>query len=236
MKRICFWSGLLLSFGILSMGSVKAQKAEKPFKGTIQYKIAYESDQVPAEQLAAQPSSAIVKITDTKMLMDTKVAKAVFNADENRSYNLINLSGMGLGRYVIIETADEMRDTAEKRNYVLTLTDETKTIHGYTAKKAMGSYLTPQAEMSFVVYYVENFCPAFFNLVEGSFIGLDGFPLEYTVTMKSVQGITMTTTFTPESLQYGETDPKAFNIPKSYQKVSEAELQQMLEEFMSAFE
>lgn len=236
MKRICLWSGLLLTLGMLSLNGAKAQEAVKPFKGTIQYKIAYESAQIPAEQLAAQPSSAVVKITDTKMLMDTKVAKAIFNADENRSYNLINLSGMGLGKYVIIETAEEMRDTTEMQNYVLQPTDETKAIQGYTAKKAVGSYLTPQAEMTFEVYYVEGFCPAFFNLIEGSFIGLDGFPLEYTITMKSVQGITMTTTFTTESLQYGETDPKTFNIPKSYQKVSEAELQQIVEEFMSAFE
>ncbi|MDE6440997.1 MAG: hypothetical protein K2K51_08285, partial [Bacteroidales bacterium] len=176
-------------------------------------------------------------ISDTKLLMSTEVAKAILNAEENRAYNLLNLSHIGLGKYVIVETLDEMQDTGDVRNYALKPTGETKTIHGYTAKRAIGSYQTPQADMSFEIYYVEDFCPAFFNYVEGSFIGLDGFPLAYSVTMKNhMQDVTVKTVFTPEKLQYGDIDPKAFNIPKAYQAVTEDELRQMVEEFMSAFE
>ena len=221
---------------LFGLGRVAAQEAVKPFQGTIQYKITYESD-LPAEELAQMPQSAEIKISDTKLLMNTEAAKAILNAEENRAYNLLNLSRIGLGKYVIVETLDEMRDTGDVRNYVLKTTGETKTIHGYTAKRAVGSYETPQADMSFEIYYVEDFCPAFFNYVEGSFIGLEGFPLAYSVTMKNhMQDVTVKTVFTPESLQYGTTDPKAFNIPKAYQTVTEDELRQMVEEFMSAFE
>lgn len=211
-------------------------RAVLPFRGTIRYDIHYESPDIPAEQLSAQPASAIVKILDTKMLLDTKVTKTIFNADENRAYNLINLSAMGLGRYQLTETAEDMRDTSEKQNYVLRPTDETKPIFGYTAKKAVGSYTSPEAEVTFEVWYVEHFCTPFFNLMENSFIDLDGFPLEYELSMHSVQGIRMTTRFSVRELQYGDTDAAAFHIAKSYQTVSEAELQQILEDFMSAFE
>lgn len=236
MKRIHILTAVALMAGLILTGFGRAQDARLPFKGTIRYKIAYESEQIPAEQLAAQPASAVIKLSDTKLLMDTKATKTILNADENRSYTLINLAGMGLGKYVITETAEEMRDTSDMQNYVLTPTDETKSIHGYTAKKAVGSYRTPQAEMTFEVYYVENFCPAFFNLIESSFIGLDGFPLAYTVRMRSVQGVTMSTAFTVEAMTYEEPDTKGFNIPKSYQTISESELQRIVEEFMSAFE
>lgn len=220
---------------LFDLGRVSAQEAVKPFKGTIQYKITYESN-LSDEELAQMPQSAEIKISDTKLLMSTEAATAILNADENRAYNLLNLSRIGLGKYVIIETLEDMRDTTDVRNYVLKPTGETKTLHGYTAKQAVGSYQTPQADMSFEIYYVENFCPAFFNYVEGSFIGLEGFPLAYSVTMKNhMQNVTVKTVFTPQSLQYGETDPKAFNIPKAYQIVSEDELRQMVEEFMSAF-
>lgn len=226
----------LLSMAFFGLSRISAQEAVKPFKGTIQYKISYESN-LPAEELALMPQSAEIKISDTKLLMSTEAAKAILNADENRAYNLLNLSRIGLGKYVIMETLDEMRDTGDVRNYMLKPTGETKTIHGYTAKQAVGSYQTPQADMSFEIYYVEDFCPAFFNYVEGSFIGLEGFPLAYSVTMKNhMQDVTVKTVFTPESLQYGETDPKTFNIPKAYQTVSEDELRQMVEEFMSSFE
>ncbi|MDE6113044.1 MAG: hypothetical protein K2G46_06550 [Bacteroidales bacterium] len=226
----------LLSMTLCGLSRVAAQEAVKPFKGTIQYKITYESD-LSAEELAQMPQSAEIKISDTKLLMSTEVAKAILNADENRAYNLLNLSRIGLGKYVIMETLDEMRDTGDVRNYVLKPTGEMKTIHGYMAKQAIGSYQTPQADMSFEIYYVEDFCPAFFNYVEGSFIGLEGFPLAYSVTMKNhMQDVTLKTVFTPESLQYGEIEPKTFNIPKTYQTVKEDELRQMVEEFMSAFE
>lgn len=207
-----------------------------PFKGTIQYKITYESTQIPAEQLAAQPASAIVKMTDTKMLMDTKVVKSIFNADDRLAYNMLNLSGIGLGKFVILKTEAEMRDTADIRDYVLQPTDETKNIFGYTARKAVGSWLTPEAEVHFELWYVENFCPDFFHLIQPSFIQLNGFPLEYTMSMKNGEELTLKTGFTVEKMQYGEIEPTVFNVPAAYRQVTEAELQQMLEELSSAFE
>lgn len=209
--------------------------ASLPFKGTIQYKIAYESTMIPAEQLAAQPTSAIVKMTDTKMLMDTKVVKSIFNADDRLAYNMLNLSGIGLGKFVIIKTAAEMRDTADIRDYVLQPTDETKNIFGYTARKAVGSWQTPEAEVDFELWYVERFCPDFFHLIQPSFIHLSGFPLEYTMNLKSDE-LTVKTSFTVEKMQYGEIEPTVFNIPAAYRQVTEAELQQMLDELSSAFE
>lgn len=213
-----------------------AADATLPFKGTIQYKIAYESTQIPAEQLAAQPASATVKMTDTKLLMDTKVIKSVFNADDHLVYNMMNLSGIGLGKFVIVKTAAEMRDTSEMQDYELKPTDETKHIFGYTARKATGSWQTPEAEVHFELWYVEHFCPEFFHLIKPSFINLNGFPLEYTMSLKSQGGLTLKTSFTVEKMQYGEIEPSVFNIPAAYRQLTEAELQHMLEDLASALE
>ena len=205
-----------------------------PFKGTIEYKVAYKAGNQPMPVSAnAQPGTATVQISDTKLLMEAGAIKTILNADEKRAYNLLNYTDMGISKYVITATEEELRNVEGMTNYVYTPTGEVKTILGYRVKKATGSFSTPQASMSFEVWYVENFCHPFLNLVKNMFIGIQGFPLEYTMTMKTSQGYEETVVFTVDKITYGETAPKTFNIPSGYQRVTETELKKIMDDYMS---
>lgn len=205
-----------------------------PFKGLIEYKVEYKVGNQPMPiPTNAQPGTATVQISDTKLLMEAGAIKTILNADEKRAYNLLNYTDMGISKYVITATEEELRNVEGMTNYVYNPTGEVKTILGYRVKKATGSFSTPQTSMSFEVWYVENFCPPFFNLVKNMFVGIQGFPLEYTMTMKTIQGYEETVVFTVDKITYGETDPKTFNIPSGYQRVTEAELKKIMDDFMS---
>ena len=219
-----------------AQSSAAQKEGVLPFKGTIEYKVEYKTADnqpmpVPAE---AQPNTATVQISDTKLLMDAGAIKTILNTDEKRAYNLLNYTGMGIGKYVITATEEELRNMEGMTNYVYNPTGEVKTILGYRVKKATGSFSTPQASMSFEVWYVENFCHPFLNLVKNMFIGIQGFPLEYTMTMKTEHGYSEVVTYTVNKMTYGALDPKIFNIPAGYQRVTETELHKIMEDYMSA--
>lgn len=205
-----------------------------PFKGTIEYKVEYKTGEIPMMPTEAKPSTATVQISDTKLLMDAGPIKSILNADEKRSYNLLNYTAMGIGKYVLAITEDELRHIPGITNYVFNTTNETKTILGYKAQKSVGSFTTPQASLSFEVWCVDKFCHPFFNLVKNMFVGIESFPLEYTMTMRTPQGYEETVIFTVSKMNYGNLDAQLFMIPRDYKRVTEAELQKIMEDFMSS--
>lgn len=233
MKKTLLCLALALAFST----SLWAQKEIVPFKGTIKYKISHQSEQLDAATLAQQPQQSVVKISDTKLLVDNQAAKIVLDATEKKVYSLINLSQMGLGKYVVAETEEDLKNIKNMSDYIVTPTEETKVVQGYTTKKTIGSYITPEATVSFEAYCIKGLCPDFFRNIDNSFIKLDGFPLEYVMTIKNnANGMTIKSTSTIESMTVETIDPKEFVIAKSYKATTQDELRKIIEEYMQAFQ
>ncbi|MEG1498858.1 MAG: hypothetical protein RSA02_00420 [Bacteroidales bacterium] len=217
---------VIIGLSLISF-TIRAQQAKLPFIGTINYQISYKSDVIPAATLAQQPTEAVVKISEEKLVMDAKTAKVIVDAQMKKLYKLLNLNMMGLGKYVLEENETILNDTTQKANATLNITKETKIINGYTTTKAIGSYLTPQGKVDYTVYFIPNFCNPFFKYLVNTFASLNAFPLEYTIVTPQ-----FSTTFTVKSMVYDSLDPKDFLIPKSYKPITQAELEEEVQGMM----
>ncbi|MCH5243575.1 MAG: hypothetical protein J1F29_01610 [Lentimicrobiaceae bacterium] len=210
--------------------SVRAQEAGKlPFTGTVQYRIAYESETVPAEQLAQQPAIAKLQMALDKVIFSMAENKILADANTHQVHTLVNLSAYGLGKYHLLQNEAELQEQfAELSDIKIEPTEETKNIFGYTAKLVKGGYKAGNTPIAIDIWIVENFCDQFFvSVTQAEIPGLQGFPLEYTVKTPD-----MTMTFTAHKLTYEELSPKTFNIPSSYKASTKEQMQKDLMEFM----
>lgn len=204
-----------------------------PFTGTVQYRIAYESEIVPKEQLAQQPQIATLRMSADKAVFSMAEQKALADASTKELHSLVNLSSMGLGKYHMVETEAKLQQQMEEMKGVeLEETEETKLISGYTAKLSKASYKEGNTSIEMDIWTVENFCnPFLMNATQANLPGLQGFPLEYTIKTPD-----MSLTFTVHKLSNEEVNPKYFNIPSSYKASTEEEMKKDIQEFMQSMQ
>lgn len=217
----------VFSFGL------HAQDAKLPFTGTVQYRIAYESEMASKEQLAQQPAIATLRMGLEKAVFSMAEQKALADATTKEVHSLINLSSMGLGKYHMLETEAELQQEIESmQNVKIETTEETKNIFGYTAKLIKGSYKEGNIAIEMDIWCVEGFCQPFLaNATQANLPGLPGFPLEYTVKTPD-----MSMAFTVHKLTNEEVNPKYFNIPSAYKASTKEQMQKDIMEFMQSMQ
>lgn len=232
MKNIKLFLASLLGL-MMAFTNLKAQDAQLPFNGTIQYRIAYESPSVPPEQLAQQPQIASLRILGQKAVFSMADQKALADASTKEVHTLVNLSSMGLGKYHLTETEAELNEDLEKVENIKTeSTEETKLISGYTAKLTKASYKEGNTSIEMEIWTVDGFCDPFLvNATQANLPGLKGFPLEYTVKTPDI-----TMTFSVHKLTNEEVNAKYFNIPSSYKASTAEQMQKDIQEFMRSMQ
>jgi GLPGLI family protein len=206
----------VISVLVIFISSVSAQKSGKSFSGTVFYTINYDGTW-DAATLAQQPRETSVVLNDVKsksvFLAGGASISIITNTIDSSVTTLIN--AMGMKMYVkqtkdnILESLDEV--TTPKINYL----DETKTIAGYECKKA--EYITLDEyddEVTTIVFYTTAIGKPGMNW-GGSFHGLNGFPMEYTIDTTEGK-----ITFTATEVKQKKIKDIEFLIPTDYEEMS----------------
>ncbi len=203
--------------------TANAQKSGKSFSGSVLYKISYDGTW-DAATLAQQPRESSVLMNEVKCKSEFLAGGAsisiITNTIDSSVTTLINAMGM---KFYVKQTKDKViesleEETAPKINYL----DETKTIAGYECKKA--EYITLDEydeEVTTIVYYTTAIGKPAMNW-GGSFHGLNGFPMEYSIV--TVEG---TITFSATEVKPKKVKDIEFLIPTDYEEMTPEQLKNL---------
>lgn len=224
MKKLSFLLVFAMFIGVLN-AAVAPEKKKKPFTAIVTYTISYEGDWDPAT-LAQQPTEQIVKIMGNKLRTEIITGGAsiyiITNGDDSTNIVLLNVTSLGMKYYMKSDKESILAEKEEepKINY----TDETKIICGYKCNKAEYTVTDEYGdEKTTEVYYSEELGNASTNF-GGTFHGLKGFPMEYTI--ETEQG---KVTFSVSNVQTKKTKIKdiIFMIPTDYEEIDKEKAKQL---------
>jgi GLPGLI family protein len=199
---------------------VSAYGFSQKFTGTIIYSINFEELPAEAKEMAAflpKEMSLTAKGELARIEMETGIMGKQITLIDNNNKTLTQLTDM-MGQKMAVVNNFDSEDDNETPKPKIEKTDETKVIAGYTCKKVIMYDENTDAN---VVLYVTNEIP---NLQKNQFKGVEGMPLEYTI---SVQGLKMT--FSATKVEKKEVKDSIFEIPEGYTKMNADSMNGMFE-------
>lgn len=214
--KILFKSTLtLFYFSVLFTSILYAQS---DFEGKIVYTITYKD--MPAEMKGMEgmlPKDLIMQIKGNKSRIEQSqvMGKNVVVSDMDQKNGFMEMDMGGQKLRINISTEDFNKEANQMPN--IEYLDETKTIAGYPCKKAIMKDESGQLAMT--VFYTEKIS----NKSQKEFVGLKGFPLQYTI---SQQNMTMEMTASDVSEESVSVD--IFKQSEGFKDITQADLQKMM--------
>ncbi len=202
MKRFLLISILALSYSISS-----AQE----FEGIIKFSISYES--LPPEMkdaVAMLPKEQLfyIKNNKSKFVQNSSMSNTIVISDSDTKTSIVLMEAMGQ-KYKMTMTSEEVeemeKETADEIQ--IEYINETKSIAGYTCKKAVVKMKGMDEEAVF--YYTEEIAPLKLSGMEG--LHLKGLPLEYIISMDGMKMVMKAT-----SVEKTTVPDSTFDIPDGY--------------------
>jgi len=192
--------------------------AQSNFEGKIIYTITYTD--MPAEMKgyeAMLPKDITIQIKGNKSRVEQNqmMGKNVVVSDMDQKNGFMEMDMGGQKLRMNISTA-EFTDESNKMSNIEYL-DETKTILGYPCKKAIMK--DESGQMAMTVYYTDKIN----NKAQMEFIGLKGFPLEYSMTQQNMSMQMVVTDISEEVIS-----DAIFEKSDGYKDISQADLQKMM--------
>ena len=180
--------------------------------------------------LPTETSTVIyVKGPFTKVESKSDRAHTITIIDKNahKTTSLTEAGGRKSG-YFSIDTAQSAGDTSQRRRPTTSLqySDETKTILGYTCKKAVATRTFGNRSMSTTIWYTTDFVlkspipMGGRGFGVGGFNDLNGFPMEYDAALPNGMTIKYQITKVEQNAKISDSD---FDIPKGYDVKPESE-------------
>ncbi|MEL7021249.1 MAG: hypothetical protein AAGK47_06570 [Bacteroidota bacterium] len=216
MIRILYSSLLVL----LMMTTATAQKKIK--QGIIRYVITDIHTDVPEMEL--MKGSTLELFFSTKkqkvrmnLMRGAMITETIIDHKTGESIMLTEL----MGRKVRIDNAKPIKHSALRQQGVIYDKDATKDIAGYRCHKA----IIRNTDGERLVAYITNRIAPRSDYLDHLFMGLEGFPLEYTVVNNEVA-----ITFTAEEVT-DHIDASAFYVLGEYEKMSEEAFRTLMGDF-----
>ncbi|MDD3876180.1 MAG: hypothetical protein PHT69_06135 [Bacteroidales bacterium] len=205
---------------------ITVTQAQRPFSGIVEYEISYAGELDPAT-LAMLPQTVSVEILGQKSKLAQQQGVLniikISNAETFTSIVLMDIMGQ---KYCIKTEKDEIEESLKDFPVpTITITEETKTIAGYEAKKALFSYLDADTGEEVVeeIYFTPEIGGENFNF-DTPYRGIPGLLLEY-----STNAGTFTQKMVAKDIKKKKIKPTSFMIPTDYQTVTADELREIFE-------
>jgi GLPGLI family protein len=219
MKKAVLTSIGVFMFSILF--NAFAYAGGKPFEGIITYKISFSDSKFTESQLAMFPKLMIVSVkgTKSKSEMSTGMGNQIEITDyaEKTKVQLMDIMGQ---KYAIKETTEEIQKEIDKEPKAkVEVTTETKTIAGYTCKKAIVTTELDGEKTVYEVWFSEDLGMENMNFSDPIYKDINGALMEF--SMKQPQ---FTMKFTVSSIEKKSVSAKEFEIPAEYKLITKEEL------------
>lgn len=223
MKKVLNITALVIALLVVFSSNTFAQKK---FKGIITYAMSY-SGEIDAATAAQQPKTMTLSIYENKSRMTIPLGpvtlELITNGDSKTLITLLDL--MGDKKYYKMTTEEIEKEIAEDPKPEIKYLEETKTIAGYTCKKAEYSTTDEDGNTSTtIVYYTEELGGDLLNY-GGQFNGLKGVPLEYESTREGI-----ITKVSATEVKKGKVKDTDMLIPSDYTELTPEEKQQMIDQ------
>lgn len=220
-------TGLMLVLTLLSMVFTSFKAGEKITEGVVEFDIAF-LDLTPemkqAEAMLPKKLTMYFKGENIRGEMPTAMGNTITIANEKKKEFYVLMDMMGQKTAIKQTEADIKKQQLEQdvKDIKVTQTSETKTIAGYTCKKAIVTFKLKGDEEKVECFYTEDL-PVIGN--KNSSPGFDqikGFMMEYSLNMN---GIKMRMTAT--SVRAEKIDDSQFVVPKDYTVKTVDEIKKM---------
>lgn len=215
MKKILLFSTSILSLLFVSQVSLFAQGN---FEGKIAYEISY--NDLPAEMKgyeAMLPKEMSIQLKGNKSRVEQNQMMGknviVSDMDQKNGFMEMEMAGQKLRMNISTEEFDVEEGKIENIEYV----DESKTIAGYPCKKAI--IKDDSGNLAMTVFYTEKIK----NQAQKEFVGLKGFPLEYSMSQNGINMVMTAATITEESVS-----DDLFQKSEGFQDITQEDLQKMM--------
>jgi GLPGLI family protein len=215
MKKILLFSTSVLSLLFVSQVSLFAQGN---FEGKIAYEISY--NDLPAEMKgyeAMLPKEMSIQLKGNKSRVEQNQMMGknviVSDMDQKNGFMEMEMAGQKLRMNISTEEFDAEEGKIENIEYV----DESKTIAGYPCKKAI--IKDDSGNLAMTVFYTEKIK----NQAQKEFVGLKGFPLEYSLSQNGINMVMTAVTINEESVS-----DDLFQKSEGFQDITQEDLQKMM--------
>ncbi|MCX6268269.1 MAG: DUF4412 domain-containing protein [Bacteroidetes bacterium] len=218
MKRVLLISSVLM---LIVLFSTRSAISGKPFEGVITYKISYPDSKFSESQLAMFPKVLTVSIKGTKARTDLQMSGMntveITDYSDKTSVSLINMMGQ---KYAIKESTAEIEaKVAAEGKATVELSEETKTIAGYTCKKVVVTVNDDGVKSTYDAWYSSELGSKLANFNNPLYKDIDGALLEFLMKNREVSMKFIATSIEKKSLP-----AKDFEIPSDYTLTTQDEL------------
>ncbi len=215
MKNFQNQFAILLAILVLSQISLFAQGN---FEGKIVYQISYKD--LPAEMKnyeAMLPKEMTIQLKGNKSRVEQNQMMGrnvvVSDMDQKNGFMEMEMGGQKLRMNISTEEFDQQESKIENIEYL----DDTRDIAGYPCKKAI--IKDDDGNLVMTLFYTEKIK----NQAQKEFIGLKGFPLEYSMSQNGINMLMTANVVSEESVS-----DDLFEKSEGFQDISQADLQKMM--------
>lgn len=208
----------VILFFLISFISFSSTLAQGSFEGKVVYSITYKD--MPAEMKnmeAMLPKEMTIHIKGNKSRVEQNqmMGKNIVVSDMDQKNGFMEMDMGGQKLRINISTEEFNKDANQLPD--VEYLNESKTIAGYPCKKAIMKDVG--GELTMTVYYTEKIS----NKAQKEFVGLKGFPLQYSMTQQNMKMEMTATQVSEESVP-----ANIFEKSDGYQDISQADLQKMM--------
>lgn len=233
MKKTLILSQIILIVLFCANAGI-AQKKGKPFSGTVTYSISYPDTKMDAAMLATQPKETKVVVLGNKsksemVIQDMIYITQILNGDNKTTITMMDAGGQKI--YYKMSEEEIKAQNAEEGEPETQFVEETKTIAGYTCKKAIVKLKDSFDETYTVtVFYSPELAGKEINF-DGSLRDIPGLPLYYEIK----QGEQIIA-FEAKEIKKGKFKDKDFFVPSDFRELTPEEKQQLMDAFKGSGE